>query len=81
MKIYLPILLLLFFQATYSQLYFTIGTNGGAGTYASPTNTYGPFTTNTTISWNRHAYIYPLSLLTGMSPNSTIDSLFFSKII
>ena len=79
-KIYLPILLLLFFHATYSQLYFTIGTNGGAGTYASPTNTYGPFTTNTTISWNRHAYIYPLSLLTGMSPNSTIDSLFFPRL-
>lgn len=79
-KIYLPILLLLFFQFSYSQPFITIGTNGGAGTYASAANTYGPFTTNTTISWNRHAYIYPVSLLTGMSSNSTIDSLFFPRV-
>ncbi len=79
-KIYLPILLLLFFQLSYSQAFIPIGTNGGAGTYASSSNTYGPFTTNTTISWNRHAYIYPVSLLSGMSPNSTIDSLVFPRV-
>lgn len=79
-KIYFPILLLLFFRIGFSQTYITIGTNGGAGTYASSTNTYGPFTTNTNISWNRHAYIYPATLLAGMSANSTIDSLFFPRV-
>ncbi len=79
-KIYSPILLLLFFQICNSQSFVAIGTNGGAGTYASAINAYGPFTTNTTISWNRHAYIYPVSLLTGMSSNSTIDSLFFPRL-
>ncbi len=79
-KIYLPILLLLFFKFSYSQTFIAIGTNGGAGTYASSSNMYGPFATNTTISWNRHAYIYPASLLTGMSSNSTIDSLFFPRV-
>ncbi len=79
-KIYFPILPLLFFQISFSQAFITIGTNGGAGTYASSMNMYGPFTTNTTVSWNRHAYIYPASLLTGMSANSTIDSLFFPRV-
>ena len=79
-KLYLPILSLLFFQFSYSQALFTIGTNGGAGTSSDLTNTYGPFTTNTTISWNRHAYIYPSSLLNGIPSNSTIDSLFFPRV-
>ncbi len=79
-KLYFSILSLLFFQFSYSQAFFSIGTNGGAGTSSDLTNKYGPFTTNTTISWNRHAYIYPSGLLTGIPSNSTIDSLFFPRL-
>ncbi len=84
-KIYSGILLVLFFQFGYGQSYITIGTNGGAGTYSSSSNIYGPFTTNKatsnpTVSWNRHAYIYSQGLLINMSANSTIDSLFFPRV-
>ena len=84
-KIYSGILLVMLFQFGYSQSYIAIGTNGGAGTYSSSSNIYGPFTTNKattnpTVSWNRHAYIYPAGLLTDMSANSTIDSLLFPRV-
>ncbi|MEP6584032.1 MAG: T9SS type A sorting domain-containing protein [Ginsengibacter sp.] len=79
-KIYLPLLLLFFFQLIYGQSFVSIGTNFGTGNFAAPTNTYGPFTTNTTVSWNRHAFIYPASLLTDIPSNSNIDSLFFSRV-
>ncbi len=78
-KLYSLLLLLLFLTTTYSQNIIRIGSNGGIGSLWLGTNDYGPFTTNTTVSWNRHAYIYPLTLLSGMPPNSNIDSLFFVR--
>lgn len=71
---------LLAFQYVHSQSNITVGTYGGAGTYLSSSNVYGPFSTNTTVSWNRHAYIYPKTVLGGMYTNSVIDSLSFPRV-
>ena len=79
-KFSLIFLLFLFVHPTFSQNIIQIGTNGGAGSLATSANTYGPFTTNTTVSWNRHAYIYPATLLSGMPSNSRIDSIFFARV-
>ncbi|MEO8109587.1 MAG: T9SS type A sorting domain-containing protein [Ginsengibacter sp.] len=79
-KFYLLSLLLLSLNAIFAQNIIRIGTNSGSGSLATTPNTYGPFTTNTTVSWNRHAYIYPVSLLSGMPSNSRIDSIFFARV-
>ena len=79
-NLYLFLFLFLLCQSAHSQSNITVGTNGGAGTYYSSSNIYGPFTTNTTISWNRHAYIYPKTLLNGIYSNSTIDSFYFPRV-
>ncbi|MEP7251896.1 MAG: T9SS type A sorting domain-containing protein [Ginsengibacter sp.] len=79
-NLYSFILSFLIFQSVHSQSNITIGTKGGAGTYYSSSNAYGPFSTNTTVSWNRHAYIYPQTLLNGIYSNSTIDSLLFPRV-
>ena len=79
-NLYSFLFLFLLCQSVHSQSNITVGTYGGAGTYYSSSNTYGPFATNTTISWNRHAYIYPETLLNGMYSNSTIDSFYFPRV-
>lgn len=77
---YLLPLLLLSLNTIFGQNIIRIGTSSGSGSLAATANTFGPFTTNTTVSWNRHAYIYPASLLSGMPPNSRIDSIFFARV-
>ena len=52
----------------------------GIGQYITTSNTYGPMRSNTTADhWNRHAYIYPASLLTGLDHGSNIASIEFFK--
>ncbi|MEO7312024.1 MAG: hypothetical protein ABIX01_16600 [Chitinophagaceae bacterium] len=48
---------------------FTIGT----GTVTNPTNDFGPMRTNATASqWNTNTYIYPVSLISGITPGDRI---------
>ena len=69
-----------FFSALHAQTAISVGSNTGQGTYLNPANPYGPMTSVATgASWNRHAYIYPASLLTGIASGSSIDSLFFAR--
>ncbi|MBL0358684.1 MAG: T9SS type A sorting domain-containing protein [Chitinophagaceae bacterium] len=67
-------------SAINAQTGVAIGSNGGQGSFIIGTNVYGPMTSvSTGASWNRHAYIYPASLLAGIPSGSTIDSLFFFR--
>lgn len=68
-------------MALYSQVTTTVGTNAGAGSFIIGTNAYGPMTSITAgASWNRHAYIYPASLLSVMPSGSTINAIDFSRV-
>lgn len=57
-----------------------LGSNSGAGGNVSASNTYGPMMTLTTSpEWNRHAYIYPSSIYTGLPLGSTINAISFPR--
>lgn len=76
--------LLLFAASTISainaQTGIGVGSNGGTGSFIIASNVYGPMSSVTTgASWNRHAYIYPASLLAGIPAGATIDSIFFYR--
>ncbi|MBP9581354.1 MAG: hypothetical protein KBE38_04270, partial [Ignavibacterium sp.] len=52
----------------------------GVGQYFTSTNLYGPMRSNTTADhWNRHAYIYPATALTGINQGANIGSIEFFK--
>jgi len=52
----------------------------GVGQYSSTANTYGPMRSNATANQNnRHAYIYPSSLLTGLNHGDLITSIEFER--
>ncbi|MBK7631523.1 MAG: T9SS type A sorting domain-containing protein [Ignavibacteriales bacterium] len=52
----------------------------GVGQYFTALNTYGPMRSNTTADhWNRHAYIYPATGLTGLGHGANIGSIEFFK--
>ncbi len=52
----------------------------GVGQFVTASNTYGPMRSNTTADHcNRHAYIYPASLLTGLNHGANISSIEFNK--
>ena len=46
----------------------------GIGQFVTAANTYGPMRSNTTADhFNRHAYIYPASLLSGLNHGANIS--------
>lgn len=52
----------------------------GNGQFVTSTNLYGPMRSNTTADhWNRHAYVYPSSLLSGLTHGANITSIEFNK--
>lgn len=54
----------------------------GVGQYFTASNTYGPMRSNTTADhWNRHAYIYPATALTGLNHGANIGSIEFFKYV
>lgn len=54
----------------------------GVGQYFTSSNTYGPMRSNTTADhWNRHAYIYPATALTGLNHGANIGSIEFYKYV
>lgn len=54
----------------------------GVGQYFTASNTYGPMRSNTTADhWNRHAYIYPATALTGLYHGTNIGSIEFFKYV
>lgn len=54
----------------------------GVGQYFTSTNLYGPMRSNTTADhWNRHAYIYPATALTGINQGANIGSIEFFKYV
>jgi Secretion system C-terminal sorting domain len=84
-KIYVFSLLLTFFSSAFAQT-ITIG----PAQFVIATNVYGPMRSNVASqtssspqgpSWNRHAYVYPQTLLTPMPSGATITSLEFLRSI
>jgi hypothetical protein len=66
---------------SYSQATTTVGSSSGAGNFITASNVYGPMTSvNTGASWNRHAYIYPASLLAAIPSGSIINAIDFSRV-
>ena len=54
----------------------------GVGQYFAAANTYGPMHSITTADrWNRHAYIYPATALTGLNHGANIGSIEFFKYV
>lgn len=79
-KFYTLLLLVSFFSITSNgQSFISVG----YGSLLTGSNTYGPMRSNTggTINWNRHAYIYPQSLLSGIYNGSNIDSIAFYRTV